>query len=560
MTVGDRNAHNAALLAALHTIDGPSSAASGFSDDNKQALVEALKELLAASSSTPPPNQIQQEQQDDEIVVLDKENVNPQAFRRRGDRDKEATKTEHTATSSASPQPFPVSHNRPSRGLSTNSTTNMASSSTPEANTPITGKRTFSDFLGEHESRRHDGKEGSIKRSVSEKDPLRYYSRVAHSLGRDETSLSMARTSPPRPSTSSGAPTRIGSSPPKRRPFVVPEWARTDTATKPRLSAEKQAQLVTQHEELEETKKHKERAMNRQRYAVQKLAKEKGTVVLSSGEKHSPQPSDRTSVPQAIEAPSTLPVFASSDVMPLSVMSSSPPRTPPRKRRANTINTPDALFTPSPILLHKQSPLFSPSRCPSPSRLSLRNLISTEITTLDNVDEDALTLDLERALEEMNEAEANCIQNRPVWRAPPSSPLPPSSPPPMSQDIEVEEEVALPPPLTSSDTVSAESEAVLAPAFMTTSEQNSFGLLPEFNTHTTPMLSDDDIFSFLNFDTTPSSDASIDPATQNGLVDFDFTQFWETVKPLVESDADTGRTEDSGVADQVHALFSGCLL
>jgi hypothetical protein len=75
----------------------------------------------------------------------------------------------------------------------------------------------------------------------------------------------------------------------------------------------------------------------------------------------------------------------------------------------------------------------------------------------------------------------------------------------------------------------------------------------------------------------PSSDPVV---VQNGIADFDFTQFWESVKPLVDQSmtssstlpsdglaGENGMQEDSGgeidhvkLAEEVHALFSGCLM
>jgi|ERR1700733_6970958 hypothetical protein len=65
---------------------------------------------------------------------------------------------------------------------------------------------------------------------------------------------------------------------------------------------------------------------------------------------------------------------------------------------------------------------------------------------------------------------------------------------------------------------------------------------------------------------------SSDPVIQNGIADFDFTQFWESVKPLVDQSMSsldglaTDDTERLGRRDhhvklaEVHTLFSGCLM
>ena len=65
---------------------------------------------------------------------------------------------------------------------------------------------------------------------------------------------------------------------------------------------------------------------------------------------------------------------------------------------------------------------------------------------------------------------------------------------------------------------------------------------------------------------------SSDPVVQNGLADFDFTQFWESVKPLVDNQSSTmslpsdslagsaAEIDHVKLAEEVHALFSGCLM
>jgi hypothetical protein len=88
------------------------------------------------------------------------------------------------------------------------------------------------------------------------------------------------------------------------------------------------------------------------------------------------------------------------------------------------------------------------------------------------------------------------------------------------------------------------------------------------------------------FNTTDNEDTSLlplpgsNPVVQNGITDFDFTQFWESVKPLVNQsvvassadglasdgvmDANSsnagGEIDRVKLADEVHALFSGCVM
>lgn len=58
-----------------------------------------------------------------------------------------------------------------------------------------------------------------------------------------------------------------------------------------------------------------------------------------------------------------------------------------------------------------------------------------------------------------------------------------------------------------------------------------------------------------------------DPIIQNGVMDFDFTQFWESVKPLVgggdeggDAGGGDGEIDHGKLAEDVQALFNGCLV
>lgn len=63
-----------------------------------------------------------------------------------------------------------------------------------------------------------------------------------------------------------------------------------------------------------------------------------------------------------------------------------------------------------------------------------------------------------------------------------------------------------------------------------------------------------------------------DAMIQNGLTDFEFSQFWESVKPLVDKQPvgsgedmvaqqqDGGEVDHAKLAADVQALFSGCLM
>jgi hypothetical protein len=113
----------------------------------------------------------------------------------------------------------------------------------------------------------------------------------------------------------------------------------------------------------------------------------------------------------------------------------------------------------------------------------------------------------------------------------------------------------------------------------------------DFNDFTTSgPSSDTDIFDLFtnlnNFSSDPvqgedegphgTNVTGVDPIIQNGLTDFDMSQFWETFKPLVEDQAvggvtqpPSGQGQDFGsvdgfdhakLAEEMHALFSGCLM
>lgn len=126
----DPSVQNAALLAALNAIDSTPVASGSSTPPEKPsnpALVSALKDLLFAVSKRELPAPISEAHvsqprsstyhrtysPDDEVVILDKENVNPNAFRRRTDRDSKLSGSHSTApcsTFSGSEQAFPSTH------------------------------------------------------------------------------------------------------------------------------------------------------------------------------------------------------------------------------------------------------------------------------------------------------------------------------------------------------------------------------------------------------------------------------------------------------------------
>ena len=98
-SIPNPSASNAALLATLSTIDSPSSAQQNVTNQEPSpSLANALRQLLSTlmtsqnssqlpSDSSHPAHGSVTTSQDEDVVILDKENVDPLAFRRRGDKD-----------------------------------------------------------------------------------------------------------------------------------------------------------------------------------------------------------------------------------------------------------------------------------------------------------------------------------------------------------------------------------------------------------------------------------------------------------------------------------------
>lgn len=100
-SVSNPSASNTALLAMLSTIDSPTSGQQNLmNQEPSPSLASALRQLLSTFMNQTPQNSSQQpsdsshpthesitSSQDEDVVILDKENVDPLAFRRRGDKD-----------------------------------------------------------------------------------------------------------------------------------------------------------------------------------------------------------------------------------------------------------------------------------------------------------------------------------------------------------------------------------------------------------------------------------------------------------------------------------------
>ena len=268
------------------------------------------------------------------------------------------------------------------------------------------------------------------------------------------------------------------------------------------------------------------------------------------------------------------------------------------------------------------SPLFSPSKKPKTKISPIRAVTTGQVWEPHDKDDDdddgqeeeeRLSRELDDALEELDvpssslpiassdfdaeppatssssgghEEDQDEDETMRYWSTglPPSSPPPPTSPVLQSQtDDEEMEDIAN--AMSDSDSLAFEPQQQQQQEFPSTSGTSSDYLSSD------PMLSSDDIamcfddFNQLFSDPmmmmmhTGSEDdvsssllpvPSSDPVVQNGIADFDFTQFWESVKPLVDqsmADADGTQADSRGgeidhvkLAEEVHALFSGCLM
>lgn len=397
---GEPHTPNTALLTVLNAIDSAKNPATVLADNTPNlALVDALKQLLAlcgkAVPSFPaslPPERISHHRRSsssshsDGIIILDKENVNPIVFEKRTVKDFSDKYSDPLPSASAS---------RATQSLRPSTRPNETREASSQS-TPVVRKRTLSDFMDEKESGRIKGKErarvekpsGNHQQMSPVNDTLRHYPSVfAATLPRIDRPSNYYRTpeqstSPVRGKTdenrhisnvdvsmsrsrkqSSPRNRRVSASSPIRAPkegrkkYVVPEWARTNTATQPRLSEEAQRAL----EQAELRRKEEKNAIRRTQV---KLKPKDSTDTLKAEPLKPPteQSGPHFVLPKTLDA-SQGPIAASSDgpmiAFPLvsSSRSSSPPpnptsipQTPKTPSKSRVRSTPGAenesLFTP----------------------------------------------------------------------------------------------------------------------------------------------------------------------------------------------------------------------
>ncbi|KAG1879861.1 hypothetical protein F4604DRAFT_1752099 [Suillus subluteus] len=618
---------NTALLAALSTVDSTPSGS-----EPSPALLNALRDLLAAQSQNQqqPSHALQpvsRNNQDDDIVILEKEHVDPTAFRRRVEREDSSNLVTTTADES---ETTPLRQRRahiPSGGKE-----NTYSS-------PVTRKRRLSDFMAEQENnkarrKRTHARLESGRTSGSFEVPQPTIPPGHHRTVRSDfdssvssematsSSLFRPRSSPSRPmcrsvseSQSSFAIPHSTQAPVKPvKNFIVPEWARTSTATLPKLSKEAEERMAL----VEQEKKEKRAGRRSQKpgcwqqgaRAPTDLSSEDGYI--SSTMVH--VPAKEATMPRLQSAVSlSLPVFASnvsisSPLSPSSPVSESPPApsTPPRKTSILRVTPrslgPDGaspLFSPTPKSFwgstgktphfpsHPRTPsrtgkkpVFSPIhlRIPSmkmsPLRLGLRPRSSLEWANksvekpVDREEEDLLGRELDDALQGLDvpavkqQDTADTIETGednitlPLSPLPPSSPLPPTSPLLLPSTEDSMEE------FIDSDAFFSDSDGILGDA----SELPPSSISDWFS-------SDNDggagMGELLTLDESSGLDleGSFPP---NAFADMDFKEFWESLKPLLQASAGgegettstiNGVDVDPGkLAQEVQVLFSGCLM
>ena len=418
----EQNGQNATILAALRSIDSPESLTSA--NTSNTGLVSALKHLLsfysmAVDSEGPHQKNPTSPSHDDGTIILDKENINPSKVQKKSEKDNHTSKILNSSSSPSFGLRSPEQTSCPERhiqGLKPSTRPND-SPLLEEESISKTGsdrsvrKRTLSDFMNEKEYCRSRGKgkererverrdghrhsHSQRARKSSSNDSLRHYPRfIASNQPRIEQPSSYYRTgmepwsSPPRPcvtlqdhvgetlgafniSRKPQSPKISASSPVRsiqaqrdaRKKYVVPEWARTSTATQPRLSEDAQRAL-----EEAEQKKKQERSLARKRLSTQKKSGARDTSASTlkpkkpqAGEHHT-SPQNLQPPPGPIAATSSGPLFAAvSTVFPIfaSTRSSSPPPNPPsipktpktpNRSRQQIRATPgkecDSLFTP----------------------------------------------------------------------------------------------------------------------------------------------------------------------------------------------------------------------
>ncbi|KAJ3569592.1 hypothetical protein NP233_g4943 [Leucocoprinus birnbaumii] len=448
---------NTVLLHALSLIDNSNTQQDEAQPAVNPALVDALRQILtnlynqtpsgnppapSVSPTVPAPTNVPPSSgSGNETVPLDKENVNPIVRQNSG----QFVKPTGDVVSSNDSITEAVIQSRGGLGARSiqNSPPKPVPTSTPlSSSSTNTRKRTLDDCMEERDNKRNKNQRAKLKekerpekkdtsrllgQQSNSENGLKYYPRFMLDSYRPQPgSISYYRmpietfTSPPpplsektpilRPNTSSPIKPTNGS----KKPYVVPSWARTNTALKPRLSEETQKAIEDaagrkREEKLANRRKSNARAADRHRQREKMASSE----ILDTCSEPPGPPNSHESM-----QPPPLPIIPNSDLPPIIASSDAdlimfppvnpraqspppsrttillPPVTPKRSSKVAS-STPsaddfdeDSLFTPLSIARRSTgksgSPLFSPGIMGSPlaqKRSKVLSPISYRMTT-----------------------------------------------------------------------------------------------------------------------------------------------------------------------------------
>ncbi|KAK0486186.1 hypothetical protein IW261DRAFT_1454135 [Armillaria novae-zelandiae] len=572
---------NAALLATINAID------SGKGIDNNPALVHALQDLVTAWQVAPPPEPgrmapLQPSNHripsDDDAVVIDKENVNPSPFRRRVGQDVKDSKPSQTSA---------VSQRASLGGHLHTDENSRPTQNTIEANGgPISRKRTLDEFMEDRElqSERHRRPSHNMVPFSSPPRPRLSYTEPGGSRGRPI----FIPDSPQAPKIAASSPVRDGTQSTARRKYVVPDWARTDTAMQPRLS-EDARRALKEAEDKKEAEREDKRRLERERRRTgrpqgrQPRENAENDAPIAATEVKSSSPLRPIAAVSNFVLPTASTVGSVASLLTGLSQDMAPPCTPPRRNSVDAPSTPfsSSLFTP--LADSWKSPLVSPS---TSSLYGAKGQHSPK--------DNGLSEELESAFEELNSHPASSLpeseaasdtEHEPVssdtkqfWQGlPPSSPLRPSSP---LEDVDDDSDREI--PIATSDAEDGDGD-----------EDDE-----DTDMESRPLLSVPKRAALLPMELAPDENGAVVPTWQNQQpsedmdvfdmftnVDYgesttfapeglDLTEFMESMRPLIQNQLDTSQASfdfnwmDSGedeldhgqLAASVQELFSGCLM
>ncbi|KAJ3843574.1 hypothetical protein F5878DRAFT_604586 [Lentinula raphanica] len=362
----DPQVNSEALLRVISFID------SAMKSNASLTVTDALRKLAPPTTSTqmppetpetppwtPPPAAAVPATSNDGVVILDKENVKPSASRRRKDCDTNNEKTLAATTGLPTSSISQPPHASASRPLQSNS----AFTNEPSLRANTTRKRTLSEVL--EDTRPLGRNQGRLNTFSS---PVRPARTTNLSPGHSQDQPIVIPDSPSLPK-SNQKPNSRGR---LQIPYVVPDWARTDTAMQPRLSEETQLMLKEAEQRKKEEKMAKRMKWSQQRQSGPLHRAISTPAVFSTGMDQPvastsalPSPEKKGAMaappPPSTAPDSLLPVIAVADTSisfpsssrrspsPPSSSSVAIPCTPPRKRPPPSNSSPEedfSLFTP----------------------------------------------------------------------------------------------------------------------------------------------------------------------------------------------------------------------